>query len=44
MVEVLSTRRLDASALVELAESGIRCTAHDFVDIVPREHAREIHF
>ena len=39
---MLSTRRLDASALAELAESGIRCTAHDFVDIVPREHARKI--
>ena len=37
MVELLSTRRLDASAYAELTEAGIGCTAHDFVDIVPRE-------
>ena len=42
MVEVLSTRRLDAAVLAELAEAGIRCTAHDFVDIVPRANAPEI--
>ena len=42
MVEVLSTRRLDASVLAELAEAGVRCTAHDFVDIVPRANAPEL--
>ena len=42
MVEVLSTRRLDAAVLAELAEAGVRCTAHDFVDIVPRVNAPEL--
>ena len=42
MVEVLSTRRLDAAVLAELAEAGVRCTAHDFVDIVPRANAPEL--